>query len=312
MPRDRRGDRPRDLAPEFHGFISAFPLANGGLPQSPETLSFYPPITSIQFDSGTGGGGEDDICDGTMILFVDGFAADATPVGHITQDAHQGTVSLSFSAPATRMVISSTHTCGPPGFLFFGVEIFTVDNIAFVTEASGQPSQCAKDQTNAAMAMAKVKAQTQCYAQAVASGLPLDDACLAAAQNKFLAAFDKSTRSGDCIIPTDADSLGGEADSLVASINQLVNGGASGPDICASKKIQTAGKKALAMGKCLATAAGKGGVPDAKCGDKAGKSFNKALKKCGTPAQLAPLENLVDTNVQQTTRGLSPPSRRWW
>ena len=34
-------------------FVSAFPVVTGGLAQSPETLSFYPPISHFQFDTGS-------------------------------------------------------------------------------------------------------------------------------------------------------------------------------------------------------------------------------------------------------------------
>ena len=44
---------PEISPPNFMHFPSAFPMLNGGLAQTPETLSFYPPVTAVQFDIGT-------------------------------------------------------------------------------------------------------------------------------------------------------------------------------------------------------------------------------------------------------------------
>jgi hypothetical protein len=133
---------PEISPPNFLVSVSAFPMANGGLPQSPEFIDFYPPITSMQFDTGTAGID----CQGTMVLTVQGFRC-GRRVGrkrHGTgaRRGRDGTAQL--LGPASRVAITSTHTCGPPGFLFHGVELFTIDNLSFTPVASAA-SKCATD-----------------------------------------------------------------------------------------------------------------------------------------------------------------------
>src|SRR5262245_2616292 len=46
--------------PNIMGFASIITMGNGGVEQSPETLTFYPPIVSLQFDTFT----FTDLCEG--------------------------------------------------------------------------------------------------------------------------------------------------------------------------------------------------------------------------------------------------------
>src|SRR5262249_34265067 len=116
---------PEISPPNFMIFLSAFPMQNGGPEQTPGTLAFYPLVTSVQFDIGTLGF---DCSDGalptTMVVTAQGFDAGGASVGSVTQPVviEGSTILLNFSAPAEQVVITSTHTCGPPGFLFHGVE----------------------------------------------------------------------------------------------------------------------------------------------------------------------------------------------
>src|SRR5262249_50733503 len=132
----------------FMLFLSAFPLLNGGLPQSPETLTFYPPITAFQFDTGTFGIDCSDPSTGqvtTSILTVQGFAPGGTLVGSVTQPVliDGATVKLAFASPVEKVVITSTHTCGAPDFLLHGVELFTVDRVSF-TPVAAPANACAQ------------------------------------------------------------------------------------------------------------------------------------------------------------------------
>src|SRR5262249_59197756 len=61
-------------------FASFFSMANGGIPQTPETLTFYPPITSFQFDSTTLGID----CQGTAVVTLPGFDHGRNLVGSTT------------------------------------------------------------------------------------------------------------------------------------------------------------------------------------------------------------------------------------
>src|SRR5262249_9542546 len=62
--------------PNFLVFVSAFSMQNGGLIQSPETLTFYPPVTHFQFDTGTLGFE----CNDTMVLHITSFDANGDQI----------------------------------------------------------------------------------------------------------------------------------------------------------------------------------------------------------------------------------------
>src|SRR5262245_16795576 len=295
---------PEISPPNFVVFISAFPMANGGLPQTPEILDFYPPITSMQFDTGTGGID----CSGTMAVTVQGFDASSSPVGSVTAPVplSGGTVQATFSAPASQVVITSTHTCGPPGFIFHGVEIFTLDNLAFTPQASAA-SKCAQGAMDAAGK--KAKAEASCYAKALQTGVPVDTACIQKAIDNFNKGFTKAQAKGDCLAPdTDAGSVEATVDSMIANATQMVTGGQPGPDICFGKQLTAIGKKAQALSKCFSKAAKSGVQADPTCGSKAVSSFNSSLKACGTPGQLAPVEGQIDAFGVALSRSLTVPT----
>ena len=63
---------------------------------------------------------------------------------------------------------------------------------------------------------------------------------------------------------------------------------------------------ARAVAKCFSAGAKKGVAADPACVTKAGGSFNSSLKACGTPTQLAPVEELVD---QFSIESQSPADR---
>jgi hypothetical protein len=297
--------------PNFVVFISAFPMQNGGLPQTPEILSFYPPVTSVQFDTGTGGIDCSDPGAGlptTMILTVQGFGPGSTPVGSITRPASLdgATIQITFSAPAEVVRVTSTHTCGPVGFLFHGVEIFTIDNLAFTPVASAA-SSCAQLAMDAAGK--KAKAVAGCYAKALQKGLPVDDACIQKAVDNFNKGFTKAQAKGDCLTPdTDAASVEAAVDSMLTGAIQTVTNGSPGPDVCFGKKVTAIGKKAQAFAKCFSKAAKAGVQVDETCGQKAASSFNGSLKACGTPTQLGPIEAQIDAFGTALSRSLTVPT----
>ena len=55
--------------PNFLGFASIITMGNGGLMTAPETLTFYPPAQSVQFDTFSF-----DFCEGTNVLTTQAFA----------------------------------------------------------------------------------------------------------------------------------------------------------------------------------------------------------------------------------------------
>ncbi len=299
--------------PEIEGnnimlFVSAFPLLTGGLPQTPETLTFYPPITAFQFDTGTVGiscADEDAGLATTMVLTVQGFDAGGTLVGSATHPVviEGSTVQLSFTSPAEKVVITSTHTCGPPSFLFHGVELFTMDRVSFTPVASAA-SKC--DQGTIDAAGKKAKAEASCYSKALQKGVPVDAACIQKAVDAFNKGFTKAQAKGDCLAPdTDAGAVESAVDNMLASVIQTVTGGAPGPDACFAKKLTSIGKKAQSFTKCFSKAAKSGVQVDEACGQKAAASFNGSLKACGTPTQLAPVESALDTFGVALSRSLT-------
>jgi hypothetical protein len=292
-------------------FVSALPLLNGGLPQTPEILSFYPAITAFQFDTGTVGIDCSDPDAGlatTMVLTVQGFAPGGTLVGSVTQPVviQGSTVKIGFASPVEKVIITSTHTCGPPSFLFHGVELFTMDRVSFTPVASAA-SKCAQSSIDAAGKAAK--AEASCYAKALQKGLPVDTACLQKGSDNFTKGFTKATAKGGCLVPdADPGSVQGSVDAAIQSAIQIVTNGAPGPDACFAKKLTAIGKKMQALTKCFSKAAKAGVQVDDACGQKAAASFNGSLKACGTPTQLTPVESVIDTFGAALSRTLTVPT----
>ena len=296
-------DVPYISLPNVLYFVSAFPVVTGGLAQTPETLSFYPPILSFQFDTGSLGAD----CEGTSIVHAEGFDANNVSVGtaSVTASLEGNTLAITFSSPASKVVVTSSHTCGSPGQLFFGVEVFSMDNIAFVPEPAAA-SQCVQAIIDAAGK--KAKAEASCNAKALENGVPVDPACIQKASDAFTKAFTKAQTKGDCLTDFDEGSTEAAVDTFIASAVQAVAGTSPGPDVCFGKKLTAVGKKGQSIAKCFSTAAKKGIVPDPNCGTKAANSFNGALKKCGTPTQLAPVEAIVDQFGVSLNRSLTVPT----
>jgi hypothetical protein len=294
--------------PNIMGFASILLYPDGGIEASPETLTFYPPIVSLQFDTFT----FTDICEGTNLLFVQAFAADGSSLGGtsvVNGDAQ--TIQLTFpTTPADHVVISSSKTCGTS--LFKGVETFALDNIAFVRVGTGVASKCGQGQIDAAGK--KAKAEATCYSKALQKGVPVDPNCIQKAVNSFNGGITKSQDKGDCLVGgrhgdnQDVSALEAAVDNLIASSLQLVSSGAPGPDICSGKKMASIGKKAQSIAKCWSKAAQTGAVPDEACAQKAASSFNGSLKTCGTPTQLGPVEFLIDQFADAMSRAVTVPT----
>ncbi|HKA04910.1 MAG TPA: hypothetical protein VKD67_11285, partial [Acidimicrobiales bacterium] len=293
--------------PNLMGFATIITFPNGGSEISPETLSFYPPIVSLQFDTFTFA----DICEGTNVLFADAFAEDGTLVAS-TQlvNGDPKTVQFSFDTPVTRVVITSNKTCG--NSLFKGVETFTLDNIAFVRVATGIVSKCGQGEIDAAGK--KAKAEASCYAKALQKGVDVDAACIQKAVTAFNSGITKSQDKGDCLVGgrhgdnQDVGAIEAAVDSMISSAVGLVSGGNPGPNVCYGKKMNAIGKKAQAITKCWSKAAQSGLLPDEACAQKAASSFNGSLKACGTPTQLGPIEALIDQFADALSRTLTVPT----
>jgi hypothetical protein len=285
--------------PNFLGFASIITMQNGGILQSPETLTFSPPIISLQFDVfGLG----PDLCGDDEVLTVEAFDPSGTSVAMVTQVVGEPTtVQMTFPPTGVeRVLFTSTHTCGDS--LFKGVEAFTLDNVAFVGVGS-EASRCA--QVGLKAAGKKAKSLAKCYSLAVQKGAPLDPECVAKADETFTNAFAGAVKRGDCLTTSDAPSVETIVDAFAANLNTEVTGGAPGPDVCDALKLKKGGVKAMNVAKCYATAAHDGAVADEACIEKAAQTFTKSLKKCGTQPQLDPLEALIDAFVQEVSRALT-------
>ena len=293
--------------PNLMGFATIINYPNGGAEISPETLTFYPPITYLQLDTFT----FSDICEGTNMFFANAFAEDGTPVGNTSfVNGDPRTVQFTFSpTPAQKVVITSNKTCG--NSLFKGVETFTLDNIAWISVPSGA-SKCAQGEIDAAGK--KAKAIASCYSKALQKGVEVDPNCIQKAVNTFNSGVAKSQDKGDCLVGgrhgdnQDVSQLEAAVDNLIASSIQMVTGGEPGPNICFGKKLASIGKKAQSMTKCWSKAAQAGTNADEACAQKAAGSFNGSLKICGTPTQLAPLESLIDAFGSALSRSVTVPT----
>ena len=283
-------------------FIGIGTMLSGGLQVSPEFITFDPPISFLQFDLTTLGFD----CEGTMAVTTQAFAPGGAPVlENTTVIPIDGTeVALNFPTPVASVTITSTQTCGTS--LFKGVELFTIDNVIFTAAASGVESDCASKVITAATN--KAKGKTKCYSQAVAHGVPADAACLQKADDKFAKDFASATKKGGCPNATDPATVEATVDQFVSDVNSAVNGNAPGPDVCSSEKIAEAGKKSVGVGKCFATSAKKGTATDDTCIEKASNTFVKALKKCTTVDQIAPVETVVDNFVKSLFRVAAVPT----
>lgn len=280
-------------------FIGIGTMLSGGLQVSPEFLTFEPPISSLQFDLTTLGFD----CEGTMAVNTQAFAPGGALV---TEDTTvipiDGTeVHLDFASPVQNVTMVSTKTCGTG--LFKGVELFTIDNVIFTAAASGAESDCASIELSAATN--KAKGKTSCYSKAVANGVPVDDACLQKADDKFAKDFAKGAKKNDCATEIDAGTVEATVDQFTIDLNNAVNGSAPGPDVCSSKKIAAGGKKSVDFGKCFSTAAKKGTAVDETCLQKASDKFVNSLKKCTTAEQIAPVETVVDNFARNLFRAVT-------
>jgi hypothetical protein len=89
--------------------------------------------------------------------------------------------------------------------------------LAWTLPADGaDPSACAKLQIKAAAAGAKAKAA--CHAKAAGTGSPVDQTCVAAADEKLARKWEKATLRGDCPTSADAAVAQGLVDAFVAGL----------------------------------------------------------------------------------------------
>ena len=203
------------------------------------------------------------------------------------------------------MVITSTHTCGPPGFIFHGVELFTIDNVAYIPVASNV-SKCAQGALDAAGK--KAKAEASCYSKALANGLPVDSSCIQKAVDTFNKSFAKAQAVRDCLTTEDGSSVESAVDGMIAGALQIVTGGASGPDICFGKKLSAIGKKAQSVWKCFSKAAKAGTSPTRRCFQKAATALNALAQFSGDPTRLGPIKTLIDNCATSLSRAVTIPT----
>ena len=167
--------------------------------------------------------------------------------------------------------------------------------------ASSPAQRCAGAKTKAAGA--KVYAKTKCYQKALATGAVVDPACLAKAEQKFVAAFGKAEAKGGCTVTGDAAAVEVLVDACLANFTTAITGDAK----CAAAKMKAVGKKTYDKAKCHQKALLKGTAVDPACLAKAETKFTAAIAKAdgqGTCSDTASaLEALVDACVES----LVPP-----
>jgi cysteine-rich repeat protein len=98
------------------------------------------------------------------------------------------------------------------------------------------PSKCSSGKKKAAGK--KISSKAKCYQKARLKGLPVDSACLTAAQTKYSSSFAKAQSKADCLAPPgDAAAIEAKVDDLIALLNGLLvpscgDGILAGAEVC--------------------------------------------------------------------------------
>jgi hypothetical protein len=180
--------------------------------------------------------------------------------------------------------------------------------LAVPAYGGGAPTAAGCNQAKLNAAAKTTAASLGCYANAAATGLPVDPNCVGKADHVLATAFAKTDARGGCATT-------GDAPAVEASINACVNeiAGALGsvvrPNTCLNGKLRAAGKKTSAKLKCAATAAAKSVSPDPKCLTKAETAFAstwsslEARGGCPTAGDAHAIETIVDDDCVSAVEG---------
>jgi hypothetical protein len=97
--------------------------------------------------------------------------------------------------------------------------IVALASIVTIARGDGTPVKCAAAKQKAAVK--KIGSKLKCYQKASANGVPVDQACLTAAETKFDAAIAKADAKGGCVVTGDQATIEGASDTCVQSILTL-------------------------------------------------------------------------------------------
>jgi hypothetical protein len=162
------------------------------------------------------------------------------------------------------------------------------------------------------VAVRRDTSESRCDERAIAHNVAVDGVCLARADAKFSAAFQKAEAAGGCTTTGDASTVAAEVDAFLAEVvAELTNGvGTDAARVCAIAKLKAAAKVTATKGFCSERAISKGAAASAACLPNVVPAFDKAEAKggCATTGDAGEIETDVNRLVAALGHGLSPTS----
>src|SRR6267378_6177579 len=104
-----------------------------------------------------------------------------------------------------------------------------------------------------------------CYSKAVKTGASVVTSCLTTEDTKLTDAFTAADGGGACVNGTGVGAIGPKVTQLVDDVRTPLVGTNTTANLCTSKKLQAAGKKAFKKSNCYSKAVKKGQIVDAGC-----------------------------------------------
>jgi hypothetical protein len=158
-----------------------------------------------------------------------------------------------------------------------------------------------------------INALLQCHAKAVGEGTPVDAACEQRARTHLTTAFANAESTDTCRVSGEVATLQGQIDALVTEIAADLGG--PGPSQCTQQRLRAAGKKALMLHNCIATAAGEKGPGfdiDHKCLERAENQFINAFFRAERKGDciagnVNDIEAQIEVGLVESRYALAPP-----
>jgi len=177
--------------------------------------------------------------------------------------------------------------------------------------ASAQVPRSRCTVTKLSGAARKVDSKLACYASAALRGTSVDAMCIGKAEQRFDDAFDRAENAPPCFVFGDAGAVETTIDAAVGGIVTALDVSAPA-DLCASRKIREAGKKARRRLACQRRGAARGDEPDQSCLDRATTYFAQnyaqieARLTCATTGDVGAIEAAVDALEASLVTAIRP------
>jgi hypothetical protein len=156
------------------------------------------------------------------------------------------------------------------------------------------------------------RAKLKCYSTGVSNGVAVESTCLAQADDKFAASYDRAIEVQDCLNGTDAVTVGDEVDTFLDDVLGSLTGGSTARSRCTAKELTAAGKKVVRTVTCHSQALRKGLPVDPGCLARAemrySESFARAMNRgdCLSETDATTLRSIVDSFVNELRDALVP------